>query len=292
VTRLVARMTTALLLLASCGTGDRGGDASLSEAPVGPVTTAEPPSLVAPSPSTTAPPAVVDARPPGSTAAPARSTTTAPPGQVVAPTAVPPPPPGTYRYDTTGQASYPVLGAASAPYPAVTTLVVDPPTGTRQHVTRDLKDASGNGPVVETGFDYRPDGVYLESLGMVVSVLVFSGAQEFRPPSPTLVLPTDARPGYSQELGVPGQVAPARLVIEAVREERVRVGGQDLETILVRLTATTTGQFNGRMELSVWLDRSTGVWAKERSATKARSSDGILLYESHYEATLQQLAPT
>ncbi len=290
-TRLVARSTAALLLLASCGTGDRSGDASLSEAPAGPVTTAQPPSLVAPSPSTTAAPAVVDARPPSPSTVPLPSTT-APPGRAITPTAVPPPPPGTYRYDTTGQASYPVLGAASAQYPAVTTLVVDPPTGTRQHATRTLKDASGNGPVVETGFDYRPDGVYLESLRLVVSVLVFSGAQEFRPPSPTLVLPTDARPGYSQELGMPGRVAPARLLIEAVREERVRVGGQEVETILVRLTATTTGQFNGRMELNVWLDRSTGVWAKERSASEARSSDGILLYESQYEATLQQLAPT
>ena len=106
-----------------------------------------------------------------------------------------------------------------------------------------------------------------------------------------MLLPTDARPGFSRELTVPRLVAPARLIMEVLREERVRVGGQEVGTTVVRLTASSSGRFSARMELTIWLARSSGLWVKERSASEARSPDGALLYESQYEATLQRLAP-
>jgi hypothetical protein len=257
------------------------------------------PALVAPATTTSVPPAVIEALP--STTAPAatRSPSTTPTATAdrpatpaVAPSQtapVPPARPGTYHYDTIGQSSYPGLGGGVAPYPAVTTLVVDPPAGTHQHATRDLRDASGSGPVVESRFDYRPDGVYLESLQLTVTLLVFSDTQELRPPVPTLVLPTDARPGYSRELTIPGRVAPAGLVIEVVGEEPVRVGGREVATAVIHVRATSTGQFNAGMDLTVWLDRSTGVWVKERSTSEASTPDGEPLYQSQYEATLRSI---
>jgi hypothetical protein len=173
----------------------------------------------------------------------------------------------------------------------VTTLTVDRPVGGLQRSTRDLRDTSGNGPVVESVFDYRPGGVYLNSLKLTTTVFLFSNAQEFRPPSPTLLLPTGVKPGYTTDIPLPTTVNPARLMVEVLREERVTIGGQAVDTTVVRLTATLSGQFNARMELTVWLAPSTGVWVKERSVTGATGPDGQPLYQGQYEATLQRLTP-
>ena len=293
-TRLVAGVAAAALVLAGCGGGgDSGEDATLSGAPGKTTTVAEPPVLVGPPSTTAASPAVVETGPSTtpSTGAPTPATGDAAPRPTSSATPVPPPAPGTYRYDTTGQASYRVLGGAPSPYPAVTTLVVDAPTGTRQRAVRDLKDTSGKGLVVETRLDYRADGLYLESLQLAVSVLLFSDTFEFRPSVPALVLPTGAGPGSSRELTVPGRMAPAVLTVEVLAEEDVRVGGRDLAATVVRLTAATTGEFRARMELTIWLAPSSGLWLKERSASEATSPDGAPLYQSRYEATLRSLTP-
>ena len=53
-----------------------------------------------------------------------------------------PPTPGTYRYDTSGSTTF---GAQTSSPPPVTPLAVDPPSGTRQHTTRDMRTPDGNG---------------------------------------------------------------------------------------------------------------------------------------------------
>ncbi|HJV09398.1 MAG TPA: hypothetical protein VJ653_06940, partial [Acidimicrobiales bacterium] len=84
------------------------------------------------------------------TRAGAATTSTAPAG----PRALTPATPGTYRYDTAGATTF---AGNNVPFPAVTTLVVDAPSGTRQRVTRNLRDAAGSGVATEFTLDYRPD---------------------------------------------------------------------------------------------------------------------------------------
>jgi hypothetical protein len=197
--------------------------------------------------------------------------------------------PGTYRYDTSGQSRF---GAATAPYPAVTTLVVEPPDGTRQHATRDLRDASRNGPVFESVLDYRADGVYLADLRVGVTVLLFTDVQELQPPAPQLLLPTGARPGVHLDLDIPGPAGTAHLAVDVVRDEEVRVAGQAVAARVVRLVASLPGQLDGRLELTVWVAPASRVWVKERAVADASTPDGSVRFHSEYDAILEQLSPS
>lgn len=289
----------AALVLAGCGRG--GGDATVSDAR----DRSDVPTFAAPATTTTAVPSVVAPVTPSptTTAAGSAAPTTRPPTSPAS-TGVPPPAPtsggsnpaaplrpaapGTYRYDTSGVAQ---LGGATVPFPALTTLTVDPPAGDRQHATRDLRDPSRNGPVIESVFDYRSDGVYLTSMKLSVTFLLFAQAEELRPPAPVLLLPTGARPGLHRELDVPTPQSSAHLVLDVVGEERLTIGGQGVDTLVVRLVATLAGALGAKLELTVWVAPASGVWVKERFVADAASPDGSVRYHADYNATLQRLSP-
>ena len=123
-----------LVLLAACGNLEPAPEAVRESA--GQETTT---STVA-APTTTSSPGRTT-----TTRAGARTTTTRPPAATTTPAPAPagaralaPATPGTYRYDTAGATTF--AGTAVA-FPAVTTLVVDAPSGTRQRSTRNLRDA-------------------------------------------------------------------------------------------------------------------------------------------------------
>ena len=201
--------------------------------------------------------------------------------------ALAPAPPGTYRYDTTGTTT---LGLTTLPYPAVTTLTVDPPAGNRQHWTRDLRDPSGNGPLLELTLDYRPAGVLLEGLRLTTSVSGFSNVQDFRPPSPAVLLPTGAGPGTHQELDLASAASSAHLVIDVQGRERLTIAGRAVDTLVVHLVATLPpGEITGSLDMTAWLAPSVGLWVKERSVTDASAGGGLARFQSRYDATLQRL---
>jgi hypothetical protein len=214
----------------------------------------------------------------------ATTTTAAPAGA----RALTPAAPGTYRYDTAGATT--ALGS-TVPFPAVTTLVVDAPSGTRQRSTRNLRDAGGTGVQSEFNLDYRPEGVFLTSLRLTVG---FSGAvdsRELRPASPVLLLATGAGPGAHREADLAGTSA-AKLVIDVLREERVTIGGQAVDTLVMRATVTLApGDVTGRQELTVNIDRGSRLWVKERSVLDASAAGGLFTAHSEYTATLQRLTP-
>lgn len=270
--------------LTACGGGDGGDDGPASLARPG---TTEPPTFAAPATTTTAVPAVVEITPPpgngaasaSPTTTPASPATTASPRVAAAPPLTPAPP-GTYRYATTGVTQFNVSTTA---FPPITTLVVDPPTGTRQHAARDLRDAARNGPVFESVLDYRPDGVYLVELKVSTTVVLVTDVQQVRPPSPVLFLPTGADPGYRNRFEHEG----IAVAIEVVGTEPVTIGSRRHDTTVVRVTADALGEGNARMELTVWLDPSTRLWVTERSSASAGSPDGGgFTFRSEYDATL------
>jgi hypothetical protein len=272
-------------VLGACGGGSGDDVPTLPTVPptVTPTTVAAeavPPSTVAPEARTGSP---TTARSAGGSDRGTTDTPTAPAG----PAALAPAAPGTYRYDTAGTTT---LGLSTLPYPAVTTLTVDPPAGTRQHWTRDLRDPAGNGPLLELSLDYRAAGVFLEGLRLTTSVSGFSNVQDLRPTSPTLLLPTGAGPGTRQELDLAGTASTARLVLEVQGRERLTIAGRAVDTLVVHLVATLPpGEITGTLDLTAWLAPSVGPWVKERSVTDASAGGGLARFQSRYEATIQRL---
>lgn len=267
-------------MLAGCGAG-AGEQAEIS----GPVDS-RPPTFVAPVTTTTAPPAVVSL--PVPTDPTTRATTTTAPAKPAvsapAPTRPPMPAPlgpaaaGTYLYDTTGQTT---LGGSTSPYPAVTTLVIDAPAGNRQHGVRDLRDTGRNGPLFDSVFEYRTDGLYLVSFRATVGVLLFSDSEELAAPAPVLMLPTGAAPGYHRDIDLPtASGGVAHLAIDVVREEKVKA----VDTRVLHILATLPGAYNAHLDLTIWLGPSS-LWVREHVVADA-TAIGIA-FRTEYDATLR-----
>ena len=196
--------------------------------------------------------------------------------------------PGTYRYDTTGATT---IAGSTTPFPALTTLVVDPAAGTRQHSTRNLRDAAGNGLATEFTLDYRADVVYLVSLRLTTGISGAADVRDLQPASPVLLLATGAGPGNHREADLTGTSA-AKLVIDVLREEKVTIGGVAVDTLVMRASVTLApGDFTGRQELTVNVDRGSRLWVKEHSVADASGYGGLFTAHSEYTATLQRLTP-
>ncbi|MDQ4091723.1 MAG: hypothetical protein M3163_15715, partial [Actinomycetota bacterium] len=197
--------------------------------------------------------------------------------------------PGTYRFNTSGATTF---GGNSVPFPAVTTLVVDPPSGTRQRAARNLRDAAGNGLSTEFTLDYRPDGVFLVGLRLTVGFSGVTDTRELQPATPVLLLATGDRPGARREADLMGTSA-ARLVIDVLGDERVTIAGQPVDTLVMRATVTLApGDVTGRQELTLNVDRNSRLWVKERSVTDASAGGGLFTVHSEYTAALQRLTPS
>lgn len=273
-----------LALLAGCGDGAPAPDAVRASAGQDTTTTT---STVAPTTTTSV------ARRTTTTRVGARTTTTRPAAPTTTapssgPRALAPATPGTYRFDTAGATTF---AGTTTPFPAVTTLVVDAPSGTRQRSTRNLRDAAGNGLQTEFTLDYRPEGVFLVSLKVTTGFSGISDVRDLRPASPVLLLATGAGPGAHREADLAGNSA-AKLVVDVLREEQLTVGGTAVDTLVMRATVTLgPGDVTGRQELTVNVDRGTRLWVKERSLTDASAAGGLFTAHSEYTATMQRLTP-
>ena len=295
----VATMAAVLavsLVGAACGSGDevpaatRGDNPSVS---VGPSTTstvdpaAGSTTTVGPGPTTTGRGATTT-----TTRAPAL---TGPPTTAPGPVALAPPAPGRYRYATSGVTTITGAPVAPIPFPPATTNTIDPPAGTRQHSLRDLTDPAGNGSKIDYTFDYRPDGMYLERLTFTTTVSGMSDVRDLVPPAPLLFLATGAAPGASRTLAIPlGTGGSANVVVTVTGTERVTVGGQGVDTLVVRSAATLPpGQVTGTQTLTLNLDKTTRLWVRERGV-----GDGTAVFppfniqiHSEYVANIQALTP-
>ena len=284
--RLRAAAGALLVVLVACGDGGASPEAVRESA--GQATVETTTSTVAPATTTTTAGGRTTTTAAGArtttTRAGATATTTAPAGA----RALTPAAPGTYRYDTAGATT---VAGSSVPYPALTTLVVEPPSGTRQRSTRNLRDPAGNGLATEFTLDYRPEGVFLVVLRLTAGFSGVTDVRELRPVSPVLLLGTGDRPGAHREADVAG-TTPSRLVIDVLPDERVTIAGQPVDTVVIRATVTLApGDVTGRQQFTVNLDRTSRLWVKERSVTDASAAGGVITLHSEYTATLQRLSP-
>jgi hypothetical protein len=286
--RLPARAVAAALLVVLAACGDGGGEPEAVRDTVPETTTS---TTVAPAPSTTS---TAAGRTTTTRAAGARTTTTravasgATTTVAAGPRALTPATPGTYRFDTSGGTTF---AGSTTPFPAVTTLVVDAPSGTRQRATRNLRDAAGNGLATEFLLDYRPEGVFLVSLKVTSGFSGVTDVRELRPPTPLLLLATGAKPGAHVEADLTGN-SPAKLTVDLLREEKVTIAGQSLDTLVMKAAVVLPpGDISGRQELTVNIDRGSRLWVKERAVTDASAAGGLFTVHSEYTATIQRLTP-
>jgi hypothetical protein len=285
-TRRTGAAIAALLLVVLAACGSSGGTADAVRGSIAEQATS---TTAAPATTTTAAPGRTTSTTSRATTTTVRSATTTSTVAATALTkALTPPRSGTYRYDTTGATTF---GVASQPFPAVTTLIVDPPTGTIQHSARNLQDPTGAGPLTEFTLDYRAQGVYLVALRITVGAAGTSQTLEFRPPSPVLLLATGAGPGSHTEADLPGQTG-AKLVVDVLGAERVTVAGQGIDTLVMRAVVTLApGDVTGSQSLTVNVDRTSRLWVRERSVLDASAGGGLFKLHSEYTANIQRLTP-
>lgn len=200
-----------------------------------------------------------------------------------------PPAPGTYRYDTSGSSTF---GGSSQPFPAVTSLRVDPAQGPRQHSVRDLRDPSGNGSYSDTWLQYQPQGVLLEELKIttVVGGGGFTDVRDFKPNPPALVAPTGAKPGDHVDFDVSGSGIQAHVHVDVLRHEPVVIGGQSLDTLVARVTTTFSGDVSGTSTADGWLSPQYRLTVKEHSVSDISSRFGKA--HSDYTAVMQRVTPS
>lgn len=266
-------------LLAACG-GDDPEPTGLDSPEVTTTTTPPPPSVDTTTSTTLATGSTTTTRRSGSVGT--TTTVKAAPGAAV----ITPPSPGRYSYTTTGSST---LGTTVTPFPGVTTLAVDPPTGTTQHSIRNLKDANGMGSSTDYVLDYRADGVYLVRATVNFTSGALTNDIPLNPAAPVMFIPTGATAGTHLEVDLPVTgTGPARLVIDVLREEAVSVGGQSVNAIVVRGVVTLPpGSVTGTQDLTLWFDRQSRLVVKESSRTDASALGGLARFTSSHEATLQ-----
>jgi hypothetical protein len=279
--RLLA-VALAAVLLAACGSAEQ------SERAASPATTASVASADAT--TTTGGVAAASASNPttrtrpaagaGATAATANSPASSP-SQASTPA-----PRGTYRFDTNGYSQS--SGGERRAIPSVTTLRVDPESGTSQRQRRDLRDANGQGQLIETVFDYQPDGVRLESL-KITTVLGggLTDVRDLRADPPAMIARTGAAPGDRYEFTLTGSGTTAHGVISVMRNEQMNVGGQMITAAVVTLHVDFSGSVTGAQDATNWIDRDHLLTVKEQVVTDAHA--GAVSTHTEYTALMQRL---
>jgi hypothetical protein len=109
-----------------------------------------------------------------------------------------------------------------------------------------------------------------------------------------LLLPAAAGHGAHAEFDLQGSDGGvARATVDVTGRETVSVGGQPVDTLVIRTTITLPpGQVSGQVALTGWFAPSARIWAKESFTADASAAGGLFRFQSQYEATVQALAPS
>lgn len=199
------------------------------------------------------------------------------------PAAATPIPAGRYEYATDGRT---VVSGNASDLPDRTTLTAEAPKDGLQHQMRDLRDEDGNGTVTETHLLYRADGVYLTYVKVTSK---FAGGltdvREFKPSGAELIAPTGGAPGFKRSFSMQGSGTRADVVINALRNEKLKVRGSVTRTLVVATKITFSGSLEGEQRSTSWFDPKHVMMMKERVSTDVRN--GPIRLQSDYEALLQ-----
>lgn len=201
-------------------------------------------------------------------------------------------PAGRYAYTTNGWSK--LAGGSQQNLPSTTWLVAAAPSGSRQNVTRDMRDGDGFGQTVRRLMEYGDDGFLLHEIETNARVQTLLG-----PVSDTRKLTTsppgslgapDSEVGWTNTFTMSGDGVTAKITAKLVRFEDVTVGGQTLRAAVVTQDVTFTGEIEGTSTATTWLRPEDLLALKETSSTTVTSSG--ITQESQYSATLKSLTPS
>lgn len=197
-------------------------------------------------------------------------------------------PQGTYSYDTDGDVT--ISGGAPRPLPSTTTLTASGASGATQRSVRDLRDSEGMGTVTETDLVYQADGVYITRVKVTVN---FPGGltdvRELKADAPALIAPTGAGPGFSTNFVLKGSGTTADVSVKALRTEKLTIGGQQVETVVVETKIVFSGSLTGQQTSTSWVWPKHLLIAKEQVSSDVQN--GPIRAVTNYEATLKSLSP-
>lgn len=194
---------------------------------------------------------------------------------------------GTYQYDTSGQATVDSGVSQTTKFPAVTSLKVDPANGSAQHRLRDLRDAQGNGVVVETDLVYQADGIRLAFLRQTVQQSGLSDVREFRPSPAPMFLATGAAAGATDSYRLAGSGVTADVTVKVIGDETVATPSGPVAAVHIRVDTRFSGDVEGSSQADNWIRRSDGLLIKEHVVTDATT--GLNHYTADYTATIRAL---
>jgi hypothetical protein len=281
-----------LMTLSACGGGAAATTAAHERGRPDPIATTS--TTVAP-PTTTAPPAAGLGTASGThtTAARAgRATATigasaSSPASSAARAGWAPATPGSYRYATSGSTSS-LLGKQAAP--STTYLVVDSPSGTKQHSLRQLIAANGDGFVIDQILDYQAAGVAVVRQRLSMTQRGDKTVRTLNAAPPTVVIPFGAPSGAHHEFNLTGASISGHEVVDLVDGGNASVGGQPVGTVLVRTVLSVSGAVSGTIKLDQWWSPSSRVPVKEELSGTMKS--GLVTVKTSYTATLNSLTPS
>jgi len=204
-----------------------------------------------------------------------------------APAGFAPATPGTYRYNTSGSTSS-LLGKQSAP--SVSTLVVDAPQGTKQHSVRQILSANGDGFVIDQILDYQPQGVAVVRQRLAMTQKGSTTVRTLNAAPTTVVIPMGTATGTHREFDLSGVSIAGHEAVDLVESVVSNVGGQALNTVLVRTVLHVSGSVSGTIQLDQWWAAAARVPAREQLTATMKS--GFATVKTNYSATLQSVTPS
>ena len=279
-----------LMGVAACGSGPATGTAAAAH-PRADATTSTTSTTVAPTTTVAPAPTASTAHTTSSRAkrstASASTATGGPSGAAAAAAGFAPAAPGVYRYATSGSTSS-LLGKQTAP--SVTTLTVDPASGTQQHSLRQLLSANGDGFVIDQVLDYQPQGVAVVRQRLSLTQKGKSSVKTLNAAPPTVIIPLGTAAGTHREFSLTGVGIAGHEVVDLLNGLVVAVGGQSVNTVLVRTVLSVSGSVSGTIQLDQWWSPSSRVPVKEQLTGTMKS--GFATVKTNYTATLQSVNPS
>jgi hypothetical protein len=134
---------------------------------------------------------------------------------------------------------------------------------------------------------YQPDGIRLTEQRITTT---FSGSTKVRQllaATPQLFLSPSPAPGEHHAFDLAGPSVSAHEVVDVLRAETVKVGGQPVATVVVRTVLELSGSASGRLQFDQWFDPSRRLMVKEHTTANVTAS--VVRLTSTYDATLRHL---
>ena len=200
----------------------------------------------------------------------------------------PRPPAGVYVYETSGYEEVDALGGARHDYPPETTITIRHDScgvERRWEVFAERWDERTSCPT-NAGEEQRTFTTRHEFFGQ-------GDTRSFRFSAGSLAVPADSAPGTAWTLEAVADDGSFSGDGTVVSVETLRIDGEDVETIHVRVTTRTVGSARGESVRESWVRATDGLLVREEARTESSTDSplGTVAYVEVYEILLRSLTP-